>query len=307
MFPPAPEPANVAFSKLTKIPFPGQDKANLSFSLETAEGTVPQFPSKTNVYFMPKRSANLLSLDYARENAARLGFNQEAQQMSDSLYKFNHKTTVATLEYDIITGSFSVSFDLNADPSPLSIKPLQPEIASATIRSFLSAAGLLPDDLKGLVKHQFLKTQAGKLVPALSLSDSNLVRVDLFRSNYNDLPIVTSSPNESNVWFTVSGLRDRGKDIIAGEYHYFAVDESLNATYPLKTGDAAWQEFQSGNYYPASLGSTIDGENIKIRKIYLAYYDAGIYTEFLQPVYVFEGDKNFVGYVPAVTTDYYGE
>jgi hypothetical protein len=44
-----------------------------------------------------------------------------------------------------------------------------------------------------------------------------------------------------------------------------------------------------------------------VRKIYLAYYDAGVYTEFYQPVFVFEGDKDFVGYVPAVTTDYYGE
>ena len=69
----------------------------------------------------------------------------------------------------------------------------------------------------------------------------------------------------------------------------------------------AWQEFSSANYYPASLGTTLEGENIKIRKVYLAYYDAGIYTEFFQPVYVFEGDKNFVGYIPAVVTDYYGE
>ena len=105
----------------------------------------------------------------------------------------------------------------------------------------------------------------------------------------------------------VSGIREKGRDIIAGEYHYFPVDETKLATYPIKTGDEAWQEFISGSYYPASFGTTNDGDSIKIRKIYLAYYDPGVYMEFFQPVYVFEGDQNLVGYVPAVTLEHYAE
>ena len=105
----------------------------------------------------------------------------------------------------------------------------------------------------------------------------------------------------------VSGIREKGRDIIAGEYHYFPIDETKLATYPIKTGSEAWQEFINGNYYSASFGTTIDGNNIKIRKVYLAYYDPGVYTEFFQPIYVFEGDNDFVGYVPAVTSEYYGE
>lgn len=307
VFPPAPTPATVAFGKLPKLPFPQFTKATISFSLETTDGSVPQFSDQAKVYFMPKVSSNLLSLDFAKEKAKRLGFDSEPQQQTESIYKFYHKSSPSTLETNIINGSFSISYDLNTDSTPLSAHPTQPEVAASSIKSFLSSANLFPDDLTGPILHTYLKTQAGGFIPALSLSDANLVRIDLFRKPIDEIPATTKSPNESNVWFMVSGIRERGKEIVAGEYHYFPVDETQVATYPIKTGDSAWQEFSSGNYYPASFGTTTDGDNIKIRKIYLAYYDAGIYTEFYQPVYVFEGDKDFVGYVPAIVTDYYGE
>lgn len=307
VFPPAPIPPTVAFGKLPKLPLPEKNKLNLSFTLETANGEIPSFPLKENVYFMPNKSANLLSLEYTKDTAKKLGFVTDPQQISDSVYKFNHKASPAILETNIITGTFSISFDLNIDSSPITTRPNSPEIATATAKSFLGGAGLLADDLTGEVKHQFLKTQAGGFIPAISLSDANIVRIDLFRKNYNEHPTVTSSFTEANVWFMVSGVREKGRDIIAGEYHYFPVDETKLATYPIKTGNQAWQELLGNNYYLASSGTVNDGENIKIRKIYLAFYDSGIYTEFFQPVFVFEGDKNFVAYTPAVTLEYYGE
>lgn len=307
VFPPAPTPATLAFGKLPKLPFPESTMKSLKFTLETADVGIPEFPHLSKVYLMPKIASNLLSLDFAKEKAKRLGFDSEPQQTSESIYKFTHKTAPATLETNIVNGAFSISYDLNVDSSPLSVHPTQPEVAAATIKSFLSGASLFPADLTGPISHKFLKTQAGGLIPALSQSDANLVRIDLFRKNIDELPAVTNKPSESNIWFMVSGIREKGKDVLAGEYHYFPVDETQVATYTIKTGETALQELISGNYYPASYGTTTDGDDIKIRKIYLAYYDPGIYTEFYQPVYVFEGDKNFVGYVPAVTPDYYGE
>ena len=307
IFPPPPTPATVSFGKLPNIPFPGKQKHSLTFTIETPEGGIPSFADKAKVFFMPKLSSNLLSLDFAKERAARLGFASDPQEISDSLYKFFHTENPSSLETDIITGAFSISYDLSVDSSPLSARPSQPEVSASTIRSFLSNAGVLPEDLTGPIEYKYLKTEEGKFVQALSQSDANIIRVDLFRKSYDNLPVIANNNKESNIWFLVSGLRERGKDVIAGEYHYFPVDESQFATYPIKIGDVAWQEFSSGNYFSVSLGSTVENENIKIRKIYLAYYDPGIYTEFLQPVFVFEGDKDFVGIIPAVTSDYYGE
>lgn len=307
LFPPPPTPATVSFGKLPKLPFPETTKRQLKFSLETATGDLPTLPDQQKVYFMPKISSNLLSLDFASEKAKRLGFDNEAIQVNESIYRFNHKNSPAVLETNIITGAFSLSYDLNVDPTPLSVHPTQPEVAFTSIKTFLSGAALYPDDLTGPKGSKYLKTQGGGFIPALSLSDANLVRIDLFRKSVNELPAVTPVFGEANVWFMVSGIRERGKDVIAGEYHYFPIDETQSATYPVKTSEMAWQELNSGNYYPSSFGTTIENDSIKIRKIYVAYYDSGIYTEFYQPVYVFEGDKDFVAYVPAVVSDYYGE
>lgn len=308
IFPAPPTPPTVSFGKLSKIPFPDRQKPKINFSLETPEGGIPEFPIQTKVYFMPKLSSNLLSLDFAQDKANKLGFDISPQQTSESLYKFYHKSTPAVMETNIITGSFSLSYDLNSDPAPISIRPPLPEVARNSVKTFLNAAGLYPKDLEtGTFESRYLKTQAGGFVPALSQSEANLARIDLYRKSYDELPVVTPTTGEGNVWFMVSGIRERGKEVIAGEYHYFPVDDTQFATYPIKTGDMAWQELISGNYFVASNGATVENESIKIRKMYLAYYDAGMYTEFFQPVYVFEGDKDFVAYVPAVTSDYYGE
>jgi len=100
-----------------------------------------------------------------------------------------------------------------------------------------------------------------------------------------------------------SGARAGGDQVVAAEYHHFALDENKNGIYPIKTSEEAWEELKSGKGYIADLGDNSKG-TITIRKVYLAYYDPGQYTEYFQPVVVFEGDNNFVAYIPAVINEY---
>lgn len=307
-FPPEAPPPTVAFGKLPKLPFPERVKLNLTFALETPDGGLPVLEDQTKVYFMPKLSANLLSLDFTKQKAKQMGFDQTPVQINDSTYEFKNDQVPSVLKTDIITGAFSISYDLVADPSPLSAKPPSPEVAVSSVKSFLQGSKSLPDDLSGPTNHEFLKHKSSGLIPATSISDSDLIKVHLFRKNYNELPSLTSTPGEANVWFIVSGVRQKSKNIIAGQYHYFPVDEEQMATYPIKSPETAWNELTSGNYFTASFGAAKEGETVKIRRVYLAYYDPGIPVDFFQPIYVFEStDKNFVAYIPAVTTDYYGE
>jgi len=309
LFPPKDPPPTVAFGKLPSLSFPEKEKINLSFTLETPEGVLPQTPNQIMVYFMPKLSANLLSLDFAKEKANYMGFKSDPVQINESLYSFSHINIPSMLKINIVTGAFSLSYDLIADSSPLETKPPLVEIAVSNLKSFLDKSDSLPEDISsGKYTHTYLKHFSSGLVPVSSSSEANLIRVDLFRQNYNDLPCVTPTPDNANVWFLVSGITDKNKNIISGEYHYFPVDEEKFSTYPLKDAQAAWNEFSSGNYYAASNGTAIDNENIKIRRIYLAYYDAGVQTDFFQPVFVFEGtEKGFLAYVPAISAEYYGE
>lgn len=256
---------------------------------------------------MPKLSPNLLSLDVAKNTASQLGFSTNEQEVSQTIYKFPHKENPETLEINIVTGVFSISYDLRADSSPIEKRPPAPEIAASSVRSYLSSAELLPDDLSGPTTHEFLKIEGDKFVTAVSLSEADLVKVNLFRKSYDELASLTPDPNSGNVWFLVSGAQERTKQVLAGQFHYFPVDESQSSTYPLKDSQAVWDELNSGGAFIATPGLNKEGDKVTIRKIYLAYYDGGTSMEFFQPIVVFEGDKGFMAYLPAITIDYYGE
>jgi len=144
-------------------------------------------------------------------------------------------------------------------------------------------------------------------VGALAQSEADVVKINLTRKDYDSLPARTASPLESNVWFIVGGSQDRNQQIIAGEYHYYKVDETQFSTYPIISPEDAYTALTSGKAFIANQGLAKDGETMTIRKIYLAYYDSENPDEFYQPIYVFEGDKGFMAYYPAVTSDYYGQ
>lgn len=307
IFPAPTPPPTVKFGRLTKIPFPGGGTNNkLTYTLETAEGGLPtDLPTQAKVFFMPKASANLLSLDTAKSKAEALGFNTDIQQISDTVYKFKNQNYPAILQINIITNTFSITYDLASDNSLMNLKPPIADVATSFYKTYLSEAGMLPDDLSGNTTHDFLKISEGKLISALSLSEASFIKVNLFRKNYDDLPSLTANPNQANVWAIMSGSSIQGQRIIAAEYHYHPIDETQYSTYPIKTPEVAFNELQNGQAYIANLGLNSSEGNLKIRKVYLAYFDPDEITEYYQPIYVFEGDNGFIAYVPAVIADYY--
>ena len=66
----------------------------------------------------------------------------------------------------------------------------------------------------------------------------------------------------------------------------------------VKTSAQAWEELKAGEGLVASEHQA--REEIVVRRITLGFFDSLEAQTFLQPVYVFEGDNNFVGYVAAV-------
>ncbi|HSX48801.1 MAG TPA: hypothetical protein VLE44_00915 [Candidatus Saccharimonadales bacterium] len=307
VFPAPPPPPTVVFGKLPKLPFPDRkDIPALTYTVQTPEGGLPQLAAQAKVYFMPSSKPDLLALDTAKQKAASLGFSTNAQAITQTLYKFSNSPIPSTLQMNIVTGIFSISYDLNADPTPLAQKPPTPEGAASIARNFLSQGALLPDDLSGQTTQEYLKVDNKRLVTAISLSEASLTKINLFRKDYDKLPSLTSNPNQANVWFILSGAQESGKQIIGVQYYYYPVDETQFATYPLKTSDIAMKDLQASKGYVANLGNNPSG-SITVRRIYLAYYDSGTPMQFYQPVVVFEGDNGFVAYVPAVNATYYSE
>ncbi|MFH1792850.1 MAG: hypothetical protein ABH819_04470, partial [Patescibacteria group bacterium] len=189
IFPPEEPAPTVTFGKLPILPFPEKEKiGNISLTLETASGDLPVLATQTKVFFIPKQSSHLLSLDVAKQKAQALGFLPAGEATNETIYKFISRNSFATLQMNIVNTTFSISYNLKADPSPIERKPQSPEILAAFVRSYLSSANLLPEDLSGPTQNEFLKIEGENIVPALSLSDSNFVKVHLFRKNYENLP-----------------------------------------------------------------------------------------------------------------------
>lgn len=307
IFPPkAPEPT-ITFGKLPAIPFPErEDFGTVSYSLETVDGKYPELLDQIPVYFMPPISSSIDIVEAAQSKASKLGFDPNGKPIVESvknIYIFNKSNTPSTLTMNIISGVFSISYNLSVNPFVVSATPINSDQAIGQVRSYFSSVSD-PNEINDRVAtHQFLKVESGGFTEVDSQSESNLVKVNLFRKNLGeetDIPSVSPDMPEANLWAIVSGSRT----IIAAEYHYFPVDLQRSGTYPLKTAETAWNELQNGEAFIANMGS--NSGQVTIRRIYLAYYDAGQYTEFYQPVIVFEGDGGFYAYVPAVTPEHYG-
>jgi hypothetical protein len=99
----------------------------------------------------------------------------------------------------------------------------------------------------------------------------------------------------------VSGSQLEGKRIVEVNYKYANIDREMYSTYPIKTTEEAWNELKAGNYWPAS---DVNGIDVAINNVYLAYFEPVSLTNYLQPIYVFEGNQDFVAYVPAITDKY---
>lgn len=306
--PPQPPKPNVAFGKLPAISFPKKEKIEISsYKLETPDGNLPTTPNQIEVYQMLSFPASIKALENAKLKARSLGFPDNGTPITDnipSVYIFKKTNEPMSLVYNIITKVYSINYDINANPFILFGTPPSKEAAISQAVSFFSQGDGLPTDMSSrIAKTEFLKVESGKFVKALFLSEAQITKVSLFRDNFGpekNIPVVTPRYPESNVWALIAN----GGKIIAAEYHYFPIDYSIKATYPLKNSLEAWNELNEGKgFIVRDVGST----DITIRRVYLAYYDAGKYENYFQPVFVFEGDDDFYAFVPAVKNEIYGK
>jgi hypothetical protein len=309
-FPTPPPKPTVAFGQLPALPFPPRPSyGSLTYTLETPDGKLPVFPDQLEVISMTAPQSSLQSLEKAKTKAKGLGFSDEGKVIAEnvpSIYVFPKQSSPSNLVFNIITDVFSISYDLTANPSVVANQPPAPDQAISRVRSLLQAGSSFPVDLTGAATTELLKIENGKFVKALSLSDAQMTKVNLFRKNIGtdpktSIPMVTPEYPEANIWVILTG----SNEVAQAEYHYFPLDETKKATYPIKTVQQAWEELQAGKAYIARKEDS--APVIAIRRVFLAYFDAGQYAEYLQPVIVFEGDNNFYAFVPAVETELYGK
>jgi hypothetical protein len=303
LFPPPPTPANHAFGKLSAIKFPNATaSANLQYRLETIEGYVPPASESALVYFMPKTPPNLLGLTNTKEFAKQLEFTNEPTQETKYLYVFTDPDErLRQLRYDIVSKNFSLTYAYKQDPSLFTERdvPLA-QTALMEAQGILQNFQLYPDDIAaGSNTIKYLKYVGDTLVLTTSHSQADALRIDFYRAKIADAPIFYPDPDQGPITFIYSGSKMSKKRLLELTYNYWPIDKLTTASYNLKTSTQAWQELQSGGGYIARYPKGNKNE-VVIRKIYLGYYDSLDAQTYLQPIFVFEGDNDFLAYVPAV-------
>ena len=305
--PPPPPPPTVAFGVLPAIKFPdGKDPKQVSLKLETITGATPDLGPQTKVYFMPSYRANVLGLELATGLAAKLGFLFAPTRVDEQVYEWTREGTLpGTLSVNLVTGHFRLTTLWHRDAQISTARAPTEAEAVKNAKRFLSSANLLDNDLDaGSTKVEYIQAGAGVYSSAVSQSDANFARVHLFRAATEKIPVVTPNPNEGLVQVVVSGISSQ-KQIVEVIYRYSPVEYSRFATYPLRSTKTAWEILSSGQGYIPKLIPT-HGQTV-VRQVKLGYFDNSTPQEFLQPVYVFEGDNGFLGLVPAIDPKWLGK
>lgn len=282
--------------------------ANFIFTLDTVEGQPVSTTDSAKVYFLPQPATRFGYREKIYLMARTLGFNTE---------QIKHKLVDNTASFDdgkqtlsINIANFNFKYDSRPNPSSLSLAssfiPSKKEIENKAT-DFLKKIGRYPDELAtGTVNIIYLKYSPGldTYVNVQNRSEANLVEVDFYRPNPDGVSIATprffNSQNYVIMLFTETGY-----EVVKSQIAFFEKSESQVDLYPVKSGELAWEELKNGK--AKVVAATKGAKKIVIKKMFISYFDPDIYQSFLQPVYVFLGDNDFVGYVPAVSNQYLAE
>jgi len=293
---------NEIFGKVSLPEIPGSSSsAGLKFILDTIEGQPVTATDTAKVYFLPQYNPRFGYSEKIYLIAKSFGFNTEVVK-----HKIVGKTATfsdieKTLTIDI--SNFNFKFDRKVDntlftSSQLTI-PTKTVIENKAV-DFLKKIGRYPDELgKGTVNIIYLKYNPinENFVNVEKSSQAQLVEIDFGRPDIDTFKVVTPKFFTSQN-YVVMLFQGTDFQIIKSQIAFFEKSEEQVGNYLIKTGEEAWSELNSG------LGFVVAGtqgqKNIVIKSMELRYFDPDIYQNYLQPVYAFLGEGNFVGYVPAV-------
>ena len=296
---------DVKFGLLPKTVFPDKTFEKKNFTAELPNDKFPVYKDQVKVYVITRPDNTFLALDQDTVTARDLGFAGKPREVKYGVYEFKNDSLNQTLTMNVLDGSFQLRYPYENDQLLLNPEKMPSKEEAITIaKGYLSGGNKFPADLAegGERKVSFWKIGFEGLKSVSSLSEANIIKVDFFRKSItDDLKILSTDINGASVSVLVTGSQMEGRKIVEVSYKYANIDRELYSTYPIKTVEQAWNDLKIGNYWPASDVLTDD---VTIRNIYLAYFEPISLTNYLQPIFVFEGDGKFAAYVPAVRDDF---
>ncbi|MDD4784913.1 MAG: hypothetical protein PHH12_00435 [Candidatus Shapirobacteria bacterium] len=297
-------PPTVRYGALPKIVFPEKRFEKKNFNFEFSNDKIPVFSDQTKVYIIYRSTTKILAFEEGKKIAKQFGFEGDSTEISEGVYEFKNDKNNKTLMINVLEGDFKLRYPYLEDQLILEAKNVPNKDKALTIASsFLQSGNKYSSDLKdGEKKVSYWKIADGTLKSVLAQSEANVVRVDFYRKKLDDKWEITSPQSgEASVSVLISGSNNNDKQIIEANFKYADIDRESFSTYPIKTVEQAMEDLKLGNYWPSS---DISSKEVVIREVKLAYYEPITLTQYVQPIYIFKGDNNFVAFVPAVIDKY---
>jgi len=308
--PPVEEKPDTKFGVLPYPDFPqtSVSSSNFSYLLDTTTGGLPKlgeagFEKLIKVYFIIKPYATLLSPDKVMTLAEKFGLLSPPQILSETSYQFADEDK--NLRVDLDSGNFTyikeyvkeatLSGELSIDDDNRVIDDDNKLVSD--FKKILDNLGILKEELKsGRTKVVPLKSDGAVFIPTDLRTEAEALQISLWPTSIDKKSIFTPDFNESLVTAVVQKSADNLQNYLSLDFTFWQIDQSIFATYPLKSTEEAFENLKSGK------GIVIlepGKPQVSITSIYLGYYLSKNYTPYLQPIYVFEGPK-FAAYVAAI-------
>lgn len=301
--------------------------SDVSFLIDNIEGRPITTDTDAIVYTVPTSRTKFGYQQSLAFMAKAVGIDTETQKYNLQGLKATYQDELRTLDVDITTFNFEYELNYSKTPTIFSRRST-PDVDTVKeeAKSFLRKMNKFSQTLaQGTQNVIFLSydppTDTFNVVN--TPEEANVVEVDFFAPNLNSHPVVSPTYFNSHVFVTMV-FTEEGPIVIKSHVASFdPIDPSAqgtqgssaqrtgamgadtiptSGTYPIKTGDDAWQELITGKgiIVSPSKGST----KIIVREMFIGYYALEEYQPYIMPVYVFLGDNGFAGYVSAVKDEY---
>ena len=285
-----------------------ESSSNLNFTIDTIEGRPVTASESAKVFFLPQAPTRFGYREKIYLIAKTFGFDTETikhrLEGKEAVFLDNNQS----LKIDITNFNFTYEFSFENDPRIFqnTTSPLKKESEDKAIE-FLREIGRYPEELaQGKTNTIFISydPQAKQMRILDSNEEANMVEVDFYRPDQEQYPIVSPNYFNSQNYVMIVFYQNDFK-IIKAQIKFYEKSTAQIGTYSIKTGDLAWDRLKTGKGWV--IQKQPDSKDIVIKKMFLGYLDPDVYQEYLQPVYVFLGDMDFVAYVPAIIDDYLTE
>ena len=281
--------------------------AGLKFQIDTIEGKPVTATKSANVYSLLPTSTKFGYRDRISKMAKQLGFaDTNTYSLVGDTTTFKNDSQSLDIKISNFNFKYLYQYEKDADLFIRSIIPTAQESVNNSI-SLLQSLDRFPsefDSANTTSSYFYFNSEKKITVPVARNIDANIVEVNFYRKNLDDIPTVsTRFPNSNNY----VKLASSSKEFVPIEVQINFFERSLDnvGAYPLISGDVAYELLKKGKGV-VLLNSNPDNKNIIIKKMYVAYFEPEIYMKYLQPFYVFEGD-GFATIIYAISPGYKAE